>query len=97
MMEEATGELIEQRLDHDSGEARAFYRSSQGPFRVGIELKPMLKVRKLLIRSNAKNAKNGEFAEVRYTEPQGKTNRISPGTFPQLQACHLLLVCNVAH
>jgi hypothetical protein len=34
---------------------------------VGIELKATLKQRKLLIPLNAKNAKNSEVAEVRYT------------------------------
>ena len=34
---------------------------------VGIELKAMLKARKLLILLNVKNAKNPEFAQVRYT------------------------------
>jgi len=34
---------------------------------VGIELKAMLKIRKLLILLNGKNAKNTEFAQVRYT------------------------------
>jgi len=37
MMDEATGELTERGLDHESGEADAFYRNLQGPVRVGIE------------------------------------------------------------
>ena len=37
MMNEATGELTERRLDHQSGEAHEFYRNLQGPVRVGIE------------------------------------------------------------
>ena len=37
MMDEATGELTERRLDHESGEAQTFYRNLQGPVRVGIE------------------------------------------------------------
>jgi transposase len=38
MAEETTGELLfERRLDHEGGEAHAFYRSLQGPVRVGIE------------------------------------------------------------
>src|SRR5450432_2219392 len=37
MMDETTGELTERRLDHESGEAQAFYRSLQGAVRVGIE------------------------------------------------------------
>jgi transposase len=37
MLDEATGELSERRLDHQTGEAEAFYRNLQGPVRVGIE------------------------------------------------------------
>ena len=37
MMDEATGELIERRLEHENGEAHAFYRSLPKPVRVGIE------------------------------------------------------------
>jgi len=35
MLDEATGELIERRLDHACGEAQAFYLELQGPVRVG--------------------------------------------------------------
>ena len=37
MLEEETGELIERRLEHESGEARAFYAGLASPVRVGIE------------------------------------------------------------
>ena len=38
MADDETGELLlERRLDHESGEAHAFYGSLQGPVRVGIE------------------------------------------------------------
>ncbi len=37
MLDTLTGELSERRLDHESGEAHAFYRGLQGPVRVGIE------------------------------------------------------------
>jgi transposase len=38
MGEDSTGELlVERRLDHESGEAQAFYRSLSKPVRVGIE------------------------------------------------------------
>jgi hypothetical protein len=37
MRDEATGELTEGRLDHQTGEVDAFYRKLQGPVRVGIE------------------------------------------------------------
>jgi hypothetical protein len=37
MLDESAGELIERRLDHESGEAHTFYQDLQGPVRVGIE------------------------------------------------------------
>jgi transposase len=37
LLDQETGELIERRLEHESGEARAFYASLEGPVRVGIE------------------------------------------------------------
>ncbi len=37
MLDTETGELVERRLEHESGEARAFYASLHGPARVGIE------------------------------------------------------------
>jgi transposase len=37
MMDTATGELVERRLEHENGEARAFYASLPKPVRVGME------------------------------------------------------------
>jgi transposase len=37
MLDTETGELVERRLEHADGEARAFYAGLQGPVRVGIE------------------------------------------------------------
>lgn len=37
MLEDETGELTERRLEHESGEAEAFYRGLAGAVRVGIE------------------------------------------------------------
>ena len=37
MLDTETGELVERRLEHANGEARAFYAGLQGPVRVGIE------------------------------------------------------------
>src|SRR3974377_339561 len=37
MLDTETGELIERRLEHANGEARAFYAGLQGPVRVGIK------------------------------------------------------------
>jgi len=37
MLDPATGELVERRLEHENGEARAFYASLPKPARVGME------------------------------------------------------------
>ncbi len=37
MVDTDTGELVERRLEHESGEARAFYAGLKGAVRVGIE------------------------------------------------------------
>lgn len=37
MLDEETGELVERRLEHGSGEAKEFYTKLTGPVRVGIE------------------------------------------------------------
>src|SRR5882757_10039078 len=37
MVDTETGEMLECRLEHANGEARAFYAALQGPVRVGIE------------------------------------------------------------
>ena len=37
MLDTETGELVERRLEHESGEARFFYAALQGQVRVGIE------------------------------------------------------------
>src|SRR5260370_20965276 len=37
MLDQETGELIERRLEHASGEARAFYVALAAPVRIGVE------------------------------------------------------------
>jgi len=37
ILEEETAELVERRLEHESGEARAFYANLTGPVRAGKE------------------------------------------------------------
>src|SRR5689334_11779579 len=37
MLDQETGELVERRLEHGSGEAHAFYAGLTGPVRVGVE------------------------------------------------------------
>ena len=37
LVDQETGEFIERRLEHESGEARAFYAALSSPVRLGIE------------------------------------------------------------
>ena len=37
MVDTETGELVQRRLEHESGEARGFYAGLKGAVRVGIE------------------------------------------------------------
>jgi transposase len=37
MLDPETGEIVERRLEHEMGEARAFYAALPGPSRVGME------------------------------------------------------------
>jgi len=37
MLDTETGEEVERRLEHENGEARAFYSALRAPARVGIE------------------------------------------------------------
>jgi transposase len=37
LLDTETGEVVERRLEHENGEARAFYASLPKPVRVGIE------------------------------------------------------------
>jgi hypothetical protein len=71
MLDVETGELVERRLEHESGEARAFYASLSAPVRVGIEATEM---RGHEMRGNA-----GTNAG---TTNAGTTNAGTDGTFP---------------
>ncbi len=37
MLDDESGELVERRLEHESGEARAFYAALSAPVRVGFD------------------------------------------------------------
>ena len=65
MMDEATGELVEQRLDHSSGEAQAFYRSLPRPVRVGIEATGTLHWFERLLTELGHELWIGDSAEIR--------------------------------
>jgi transposase len=68
MMDESTGELIERRLDHQSGEAHAFYRDLQGPVRVGIEATGPLHWFERLLAELGHELWIGDAAKIRASE-----------------------------
>jgi hypothetical protein len=66
MVDEATGEMIERRLDHQSGEAQAFYGELQGPVRVGIEATgPIRWFERLLAETRTVDRRRGENSRQR--------------------------------
>ena len=68
MLDEATGELTERRLDHQNGEAEAFYRSLQGPVRVGIEATGPLRWFERLLTELGHELWIGDSAKIRASE-----------------------------
>jgi transposase len=65
MMDEATGELVERRLEHQSGEAHAFYRSLPKPVRVGVEATGTLHWFERLLAELGHELWIGDAAEIR--------------------------------
>jgi transposase len=69
MANDATGELVlEQRLDHESNEAHAFYRSLPAPARVGIEATGPLHWFARLLSELGHELWIGDAAEIRARE-----------------------------
>jgi transposase len=68
MLDEATGELTERRLDHQSGEAEAFYRNLQGPVRVGIEATGPIRWFERLLAELGQELWIGDSAKIRASE-----------------------------
>jgi transposase len=69
MAEETTGELLlERRLDHESGEAHEFYRSLEGPVRVGIEATGPLHWFERLLAELGHQLWIGDAAKIRASE-----------------------------
>ena len=68
MMDEATGELTERRLEHESGEADAFYRNLQGPVRVGIEATGPIRWFERLLAELGHELWIGDAAKIRASE-----------------------------
>ena len=65
MLDEETGELIERRLQHESGEARAFYAGLTGPVRVGIEATGHTRWFERLLAELGQELWIGDAAEIR--------------------------------
>jgi transposase len=68
MLDEATGELTERRLDHQTGEVEAFYRNLQGPVRVGIEATGPIRWFERLLAELGHELWIGDSAKIRASE-----------------------------
>jgi transposase len=68
MLDEATGELTERRLDHQTREADAFYRNLQGSVRVGIEATGPIRWFERLLAELGHELWIGDSAKIRASE-----------------------------
>ena len=68
MMDDATGELLERRLEHENGEAQAFYRGLPKPVRVGIEATGPLHWFERLLAELGHELWIGDAAKIRASE-----------------------------
>jgi len=68
MLDEATGELVERRLDHESGEAHTFYRGLSKPVRIGVEATGPLHWFERLLRELGHDLWIGDSAKIRASE-----------------------------
>jgi transposase len=68
MLDEASGELSERRLDHASGAAHTFYRDLQGPVRVGIEATGPIRWFERLLTELGHELWIGDSAKIRASE-----------------------------
>jgi transposase len=76
MLDEATGELIERRLDHENGEAHRFYRDVPKPVRVGIEATGAIHWFERLLAELGHELWIGDSAKIRASEVrQQKTDQ----------------------
>ena len=68
MLDDASGELIERRLDHESGEAHTFYRGLPKPVRVGIEATGPMQWFERLLAELGHELWIGDSAKIRASE-----------------------------
>jgi transposase len=65
MLDTETGEVVERRLEHENGEARAFYASLPRPVRVGIEATGYTQWFERLLQELRHELWVGDAAEIR--------------------------------
>ena len=65
MLDTETGEVIERRLEHANGEARAFYAGLRGPVRVGVEATGYTRWFERLMAELGHELKIGDAAQIR--------------------------------
>jgi len=65
MLNPGTGEVVERRLEHETGEARSFYASLPAPARVGIEATVNAQWFEKVLRENHHELWVGDAAEIR--------------------------------
>jgi transposase len=68
MLDDATGELLERRLEHENGEAEAFYRGLPKPVRVGVEATGPLHWFERLLAELGHELWVGDSAKIRASE-----------------------------
>lgn len=68
MLDEETGELIQRRLEHESGEAQQFYRALAKPVRVGVEATGPLHWFERLLAELGHELWIGDSARIRASE-----------------------------
>lgn len=68
MMDDATGELLERRLEHENGQAEAFYRGLPKPVRVGIEATGPIRWFERLLAELGHELWIGDAAKIRASE-----------------------------
>jgi len=72
---EANGELTERQLDHQTGEAEAFYRNLHGAVSVGIEATGPIRWFERLLADLGHELRIGDSAMIRASEvPKEKTD-----------------------
>ena len=81
MLDMETGEEVQRRLEHENGEARAFYSALQGPVRVGIEATGHTHWFEALLAELGQELWMGDAAKIRacvVRAENGRTGRGAP-------------------